>query len=82
MRVADQDTLLPGLEPESVTELEQEFLQLVQKQVLEMRFAHHLPRPQAEELEDIRIADRQTGLRRLGPGLGKRGQLRLLMGQA
>src|SRR5580693_4165578 len=82
VRVADQDTLLPSLETESVAELEQEFLQLVQKLVFEMRFAHHLPRLQAEEFEDIWIADRQTGLRRLGAGVGKRGQLRLVMRQA
>ena len=65
-----------------MTELEQEFLQLVQKLVFEMRFAHHLPGLQAEELEDIGIADRQTRLCRLGAGLSERGQLRLVTRQA
>jgi hypothetical protein len=41
VRVADQDTLLPGLETESVTELKQELLQLVQKLVFEVRFGIH-----------------------------------------
>ena len=65
--VADQDTLLPGLETEAVTEFEQEFLQLVQELVFEMGFAHHLPGLQAEEFKYIWISYRQARLRRLAP---------------
>src|SRR5262249_9180963 len=81
VRVADQDPLLPGLEAEAVTELEQEILQTVQELVLEMRLAHHLPGLQSEELEDVRIANGLVRLVRLGAGEGESRQLHLVARQ-
>ena len=42
--VADQDTLLPRLETETVAQLEQKVVQLVQELLFEMGFAHHFGR--------------------------------------
>jgi hypothetical protein len=42
--VADQDALLPRLETETVAQLEQKVVQLVQKLIFEMGFAHHFGR--------------------------------------
>jgi len=57
VRVSDQDALLAGLETKAVTHLQQKALQAVEQLVFEDRFGHHLGALQAQELEDVRIAD-------------------------
>src|SRR5205823_5280104 len=57
--VADEDPLLPRLETEAASQLQQESLHPVEQGVFELRFAHHLGRLDAKKLEDVRVADHQ-----------------------
>ena len=54
--VADQDALLASFEAEAVPEFQEEFLEMVEKLLFEVRFANDLARFQAQELEDVRVA--------------------------
>ena len=67
--VADEEALLPGLEAEAMAHLQEELLQAVEQGVLKVRFAHGILRTDAEELEDVGIADDLGGLEGLGLGL-------------
>lgn len=57
MGVADQAALLPRLETEVVTQLNEAIAQLAQELIFEMGFAHGLLRFQARKLEHIRVMD-------------------------
>ena len=57
IHIADQDALLACLETEAVAKFEQEFLKMVQKLVFEMGLTHDLAGFEAEELEDVGIAN-------------------------
>ena len=63
--VADQDAFSPSLKTETVPQFEQESLQLVEQLVFQRRLAHDLLRLEAQELENIRVADWKGG-RRVG----------------
>lgn len=82
MFAADEQALLPRLEAEAVAEFEQEALQLVEQGVFEMAFAHHFLRLEADEPENIRIADHLPVVLRLGLGMGEASQRVLVGGEA
>jgi len=71
---ADQQAFLPGFEAEAVAEFEQEVLQPVEQRVFALAFAHHFARLEAEELEDVGVADEVAAAGRFGTGLGQPGQ--------
>ena len=63
---ADEQAFLAPLEAESVAEFQQEVLQSLDERSFQLGFGQHLLWPQAEELENVRIADDVFRLR-LGP---------------
>ena len=73
MPAADQDALLPGLETETMAQLEEKILELVEQCVLQVRFPHHLFGLEPEKLENVGLADRELGFffLRAGPHQGR-----------
>jgi hypothetical protein len=79
--LADDDALLPSFEAEAVAELHQERVEVVEERVFEVGFADSVLRPEAEELEDVGIADRELGLGLFGRRVGQPGELGLVGGE-
>ncbi len=80
--VAYQDAFLPRFETETVAQLQQKVMQLVQQGVLQVGLTHDLAGFDPEKLEDVRVADGQLRLSLVGSGLGQFGQFLLVHGQA
>ena len=82
MFVADEDALLPRLEAEAVAQLEEEILKTIQQGIFEVGLGHDIPGTQAEELEDVGIADDVGWLERVRGSVGHGGQLVFVFGEA
>lgn len=80
--VADEDALLACLETKTVAQFQQELLQPIEYSILEIRLAHHLPRPQTKKFEDVGITNCKAGLESLSANLDPRGQLLLVFREA
>jgi hypothetical protein len=74
MLVADEEALLPGFETEAMSHFEEKVLESIQQGVFEVRLAHDIAGAQAEELEDVRIADDLAWMEGLCLGVGLDGK--------
>jgi len=72
--VAHEDPLLPRLETKAVSHFEEKILEAIQQGVFEVRLAHDIAGAQAEELEDVRIADDLAWMEGLRLGVGLDGK--------
>ena len=73
--LSDDDALLPGFEAKAVTELHQEFMQVVQESSFEVGFADGLTGFESKEFEDVGISDGEFWLGLFGGGVGHVGEL-------
>ena len=69
MFASNEDALLPGFEAEAVAHFQEELLQAVEQGVFQVGLAHGVLGAQAEELEDVGIADDLAGQERLRCGI-------------
>ena len=76
--LADEDGFLPRFETEPVTQLQEEFLEVFQQALFEIGLGDGLLRLQAQELEDIRIADGEPGFLGVDQLVGHRGEFFLV----
>lgn len=73
---------MPGLEAETVAQLEEEVLKAIQQGVFEVGLGHDIAGTQAEEFEDVGIADDVGGLGRLRCRVSHRGELGFVFREA
>ena len=76
--IAEEEAFLPGLEAEAVAHLEKEILKTVEQGIFEVGLAHDIAGAQAEEFEDVGIADDLGGLKGFRLGVGNGGELGLV----
>lgn len=69
MFASNEDALLPGFEAEAVAHFQEELLQAVEQGVFEVGLGHDIAGAEAEELEDVGIADDLAGQERLCCGM-------------
>ena len=68
---SNEDAFLPGFEAEAVTHFQEKLLKAIKQRVFEVGLAHGLLGAEAEELEDVGIADDLSGSQCVGRSLGK-----------
>ena len=59
---SNEHALLPGFEAEAVAHFQEKLLKVIKQRVFEIGLAHSLLGAEAEELEDVGIADDLSGL--------------------
>ena len=59
---ANENALLPGFEAEAVAHFQEKILKAIKQRVFEVGLAHGVLGAQAEELEDVGIADDPSGI--------------------
>jgi hypothetical protein len=80
--LSNDDALLPGFEAKAVTELNQEFMQVVQKSSFEVGFADGLTGFESKEFEDLGITNGEFWLGLFGGGVDHVRELFFVHGKA